>query len=126
MRSLFEKQDSLNTPVECFVFDAAKEIFPVRQHWHYFAEFIYILQGTVAVTADDRCFSVTEGEFMILHPSSVHSISAEGAEMPVYAVLKFDMGRFPRNASYAPSPAEIFRFAIITSTFTMILMAARG
>ena len=111
MHSLFEKQDSLNTPIECFIFDAAKEIFPVRQHWHYFAEFIYMQQGSVTVTADDRRFTVSEGELMILHPSSVHSISAEGTALPVYAVLKFDMGKFPRSASYAPSPAEIFRFA---------------
>ncbi len=111
MHSLFEKQDSLNTPIECFIFDASKEIFPVRPHWHYFAEFIFMLRGTVRVTADDCTYSVSEGECMILHPSSVHSIFASGDEMPVYAVLKFDMGKFPSNSSYAPSPAEIFRFA---------------
>ncbi len=45
MSGLFEKSDSLNTPIECFVFDAGQNIFPVKPHWHYFAEFIYMLDG---------------------------------------------------------------------------------
>ena len=42
MSGLFEKSDSLNTPIECFIFDTKREEFPVKPHWHYFAEFIYI------------------------------------------------------------------------------------
>ena len=114
MHSLFEKQDSLNTPIECFVFNAANEVFPVRPHWHYYAEFLFMLQGTAQVTVEDSRFTLSEGELMILHPSAVHSIFTADGTLPVYAVLKFDMGRFPRSASYAPSPSEIFRFARIS------------
>ncbi len=111
MVNLFEKQDSLNTPIECFVFDAASEIFPVKRHWHYFAEFIYMMKGSAEVTCNERSYTVNEGELIVLHPSSVHSIYSSGGGVPVYAVLKFDIARFPSNASYSPSPSEIFRFA---------------
>lgn len=111
MSSLFEKTASLNTPVECFIFDASKEDFPVRQHWHYFAEFIYMLSGTAVMTAGDSSYDIREGELMIFSPSCVHSISSKTEELPVYAVLKFDLGKFPSISSYSPSPASIFRYA---------------
>lgn len=111
MYYLFEKQDSLNTPVECFVFDAADEVFPIKPHWHYFAEFIFVMQGSILVTADDKSYTVREGEFIILHPSAVHSIFSGDGRLPVYAVIKFDPLKFPSHNSYAPSPADIFRFA---------------
>ncbi len=40
MSGLFEKSDSLNTPIECFIFDTKQEVFPVKTHWHYFAAII--------------------------------------------------------------------------------------
>ena len=41
MNSLFEYTDTLNAPYEAFLFDASKEVFPVRSHWHYFMEVMY-------------------------------------------------------------------------------------
>lgn len=111
MHYLFEKQDSLNNPIECFVFDASKEIFPVRPHWHYFAELIFMLRGSAEMTSDDRTYTVREGDLIIFHPSSVHSIFASDGSCPLYAVFKFDLLKFPSIVSYAPSSADIFRYA---------------
>ena len=112
MHYLFEKQDSLNNPIECFVFDASGGNFPVRPHWHYFAEFIFMLRGSAEMTSDDHTYIVKEGDFMIFPPSSVHSIFPDdGGSSPRYAVLKFDLLKFPSVVSYAPSPADIFRYA---------------
>lgn len=111
MHYLFEKQDILNNPIECFIFDASKGIFPVRPHWHYFAELIFMLRGSAEMTSDDRTYIVQEGDFIIFHPSSVHSIFSNDGSCPLYAVFKFDLLRFPSIVSYAPSPADIFRFA---------------
>jgi AraC-like DNA-binding protein len=111
MSNLFEKTASLSTPIECFVFDAAEEEFPVKPHWHYFAEFIYMLRGTASMTADGDSFTAKAGELVIFPPSCVHSISPAGGEMPVYSVLKFDLGKFPSISSYSPSPAAMFRYA---------------
>ena len=56
MNGLFEKSDSLNTPVECFIFNAEREAFPVKPHWHYFAEFIYILEGRAEMRCGDSSY----------------------------------------------------------------------
>lgn len=111
MHDLFEKADSLNNPIECFVYDAAKEEFPVKMHWHYFAEFIYMLHGSAEMTADNHTYLVREGDLMIFAPACVHSILAVNGELPVYAVLKFDLSKFPSISSYSPSPSGIFRYA---------------
>ena len=103
MQNLFEKQDSLNMPVECFIFDSSREVFPVKPHWHYFAEFIYMQKGSAVITAEGESYTVNEGEFMLLHPSAVHSIFPENEELPVYAVLKFDLVKFRSHSSYSPT-----------------------
>ena len=111
MHNLFERQHSLNDPIECFVFDASKEVFPVKPHWHYFAEFIYMCEGEAEVTADDKSYIMKEGSFIAIHPSAVHAILPVGDTLPVYEVFKFDLLRFPSQTSYAPSPVDIFRYA---------------
>lgn len=112
MQNLFEKTASLNEPIECFLFDAANEVFPVKPHWHYFAECIYMLHGSAEMTADSRTESVREGEFVIFPPSCVHGIHADSDVLPVFAGMKFDLGKFPSISSYSPSPARIFRAAL--------------
>lgn len=111
MHYLFEKQDSLNDPIECFIFDASKEVFPVRPHWHYFAEIIFMLRGSAEITCDETTCIVREGELMILYPSSVHSIFSVDDVLPRYAVFKLDLLKFPSVSLHAPSPKDIFRFA---------------
>lgn len=111
MKYLFEKQDSLNTPVECFVFDASREMFPIKPHWHYFAEFIFMLKGSAEMNCNDKTYIVNEGEFIIMNPSSVHSIFSNQEELPIYAVLKFDLAKFPSTASNALSLTDIFKYA---------------
>lgn len=111
MHYLFEKQDSLDTPIECFVYDASKGVFPVRPHWHYFAEFIFMLRGSAEITCDGSTYIVHEGDFIVIHPSAVHSVFSVGGNYPLYAVLKLDLLKFPSIVSYAPSPVDIFKYA---------------
>lgn len=111
MHNLFEQVHSLNEPIECFLFDAANEEFPVKPHWHYFAEFIYMKRGTVRMTANDQSFTASPGDLVLFPPSAVHSITAEDDTMPVFAAFKFDLGKFPSRSSYSPSPLSIFRYA---------------
>ena len=111
MYYLFEKDDSLNNPIECFVYDAAKYIFPVKQHWHYFAEVVYMLRGMAGVTADDKEFIVQEGDLVLIYPSSVHSMFSLDGNPPAYAVLKYDTAQFASISSYTPSLSNIYRYA---------------
>ena len=111
MNGLFEKSDSLNTPIECFIFNAEREAFPVKPHWHYFAEFIYMLEGQAEMRCGDSSYILNKGEMIIFHPSAVHSIYPSGSGLPIYAVLKFDINRFNLTPAYAPKIRSIFQYA---------------
>ena len=52
MKPYFEYSDTLNSPYEAFIFEAEhSEIFPVRSHWHYFMEILYLIEGQAYVEA---------------------------------------------------------------------------
>ena len=111
MYYLFEKSDSLNTPIECFIFDTASENFPVKPHWHYFEEVIFMLEGSAEMHTGDSSFILDEGEMIYFHGKSVHSIYAAGSSQIRYAVLKFDINKFIAVSDYAPKLRSIFRSA---------------
>lgn len=111
MYYLFEKSDSLNTPVECFVFNASTEAFPVRPHWHYFYEIIYMLEGTAEMHCDGKTYILGEDDMIIFHSRSVHSIFAAEQGALRYAVLKFDINKFTASSDYAPKLRYIFKNA---------------
>lgn len=111
MQNLYEQSDMLNEPIECFRFDAKNEVFPVKAHWHYFAEMIYMRSGRAIMTANGKSDLVSAGDLMIFPPSAVHMITAPEGELPVYEGLKFDLSKFPSRSSYSPSPNSIFRYA---------------
>ena len=111
MYSLFEKQDSLNNPIECFLYNAAEYGLPIKPHWHYFAELIYMLEGAAEITVDSGSYIVRKGELLLLHPSVVHSFMSADGGLPVFAGLKFDLLQFPGNTSYAPPPTDLFKYA---------------
>ena len=111
MHSLFEKQDSLNSPIEAFISDTSYMVFPVRPHWHYFVEVILVLEGKAEITCDDRSYIVSAGEFILLTPLSVHSVYSVEQTPPRFAGIKFDPAKFPNTTSYAPSVSNILRYA---------------
>lgn len=111
MHYLFEKNDSLNTPVECFVFDASCEYFPVKSHWHYFEEIIYMLEGSAEMYSNEKKYILNEGDMIFFHSKAVHSIYANGGGALKYAVLKFDINRFTMTSDYAPRLRDIFKCA---------------
>lgn len=93
MNSLFEYTDTLNAPYEAFLFDSEQAVFPVRSHWHYFVEAMYVLEGKAAVTCDSENFILEPNQVFIFPPTSIHSInSADGNPIKFYG-LKFDLGQ---------------------------------
>lgn len=108
---LFEESDALENPIECFVFDASREIFPVRPHWHYFAEILYMLEGAAELHAGEERYVLNEGELFLIHPTAVHSIYSADGGAPKYAVIKFDINRLSLTPAYAPKLRSIFRYA---------------
>ena len=52
MQYLFEYHDTLDSPYEAFLYDTSQMAFPIRSHWHYFMELIYMKEGTALIECD--------------------------------------------------------------------------
>lgn len=109
MHALFEVSDTLNMPFECFIFDAAKEDFPIRPHWHYFAEIIYVLEGTAEMYDNHVKYIVPKDGFIFFHPKTIHSIFPVDDKPLKYVVLKIDINRLSATPSYAPKLTNIIK-----------------
>lgn len=114
MNTLFEYADKLNNPYECFLFDAHKAVFPVRSHWHYFAEIIYVIEGDAIVNCNDDSFIVGPDELFIFPPTSVHSIYASTYGPLKYYVLKFDLSQL--NGAIHSTEAGNINFSSLAPT----------
>ena len=111
MNFLYENHDVLNAPYEAFLFDASKETFPVRPHWHYFVEIIYMIEGNAFFEINQQEYLASVGDLIFLHAGDVHAIYA-AAEMPLkYLVLKFDSNRLSINSNYTPKLSAILQYA---------------
>ncbi len=102
MQHLFEYSDTLNSPYETFLFDTTVTPFPVRPHWHYFMEIIYMYEGTGLIECNGNSYKVSEGDLIVFHPEAIHSIYAE-KNMPLkFEVLKFDVNKLYTENIYTP------------------------
>lgn len=109
MHSLFEVSDTLNMPFECFIYDTAKDPFPIRPHWHYFSEMIYVLEGTAEIYDNHISYTVPTDGFIFLHPKTIHSIYAVDDKPLKYAVIKVDINRLSATPSYSPKLTNIIK-----------------
>lgn len=102
MHCLFEQGDMLNSPYEAFIFDTSKMSFPVRQHWHYYMEILYMLEGTALITCGEKEYILQPHDMIALPPKELHGIYATTNEALRYYVLKFDLNRFRENIYFIP------------------------
>ena len=109
MNQLFEYGDMVNIPIQCFYFSSESQYFPVRSHWHYYMEIIYMLEGTADVTVDSKEYKVSPGDLILFHPQSVHSVYAD--EPVHYAVFKFDINVLNMYPGSSLKLRNIFRNA---------------
>ena len=126
MKNLYEDSDILNSPVEAFLFDIQKYVFPVEAHWHYYIELIYILKGAVCVTCNQKTYALQEGQLIFLPPQAVHSIySSSGKKQQVrYYVLKFDANRVHLSGEYLPKISTVFRSIAAADQFPIVFSQA--
>lgn len=111
MNYLYEESNILNSPYEAFLFDTAKEKFPILAHWHYFMEIIYILEGFAFITANQQDYILEPKDIIIFYPQVIHSISFASNTPLKYAVLKFDINQISITSSYSPKLNIIFKHA---------------
>lgn len=102
MQYLFEYADSMNSPYEAFTYDTSFMPFPIRSHWHYFMEIIYMTEGTALVENNGRTYAVEPGDVILFHPESIHAIY-NATNVPLkYEVLKFDVNKLYAENDYLP------------------------
>lgn len=111
MNTLYEKCDSLNSPIECFMDYGSRCSFPIKPHWHYFMEIIYIFEGNAEVRSGSTVISAGRGDMALFHPKAVHSISSDSPDDLRYGVIKLDINCINMTADYAPKFRSIFSFA---------------
>jgi AraC-like DNA-binding protein len=106
----------MNSPYEAFVFDASKTTFPVRPHWHYFMEIIYMKEGQAMFECDGTTYVLEKGDLIIFYPESVHAVYAVAGFPIVYDVLKFDVNKLHAPNSYTPRLGAIIQAARANSS----------
>ncbi|MGN0377349.1 MAG: AraC family transcriptional regulator [Suilimivivens sp.] len=102
MQYLFEYSDTLNSPYEAFLYDTSTMNFPIRPHWHYFMEIIYMKEGTGLIECNGKSYIVEAGDMILFHPEAVHAIYTATNLALKYEVLKFDVNKLYTENSYAP------------------------
>lgn len=91
MNNLYEYIDPIVSPYEAFCCDSGTSRLPIPAHWHYYAELLYILEGTVRVTIDHVVSENPPGSVVLFPPRCVHAIGfADRRERLRYHVVKFD------------------------------------
>ncbi|WP_054742036.1 helix-turn-helix transcriptional regulator [Cellulosilyticum ruminicola] len=111
MSALLEKSDLINTPIECFYFHSNKDSLPVKPHWHYYMEILYVINGVAQIDLDNASYVLHSGGMILLHPKTVHAISSNH-DFPLYMVgIKLDISHMHLTTDYAPKLRSIFRFA---------------
>lgn len=111
MNVLMEQQNTLQSPYEAFLYDTQYAPFPIKTHWHYFMELIYMETGTAIITCDNQEYVVQPGDMVLFHPQSMHSIDTQEGNL-TYSVLKFDINSLHINSSYTPHLGSIFKSAV--------------
>lgn len=107
MQYLFEYGDMLTSPYEAFIVDSATQYFPVRPHWHYYTEIIYMLEGTAMAECDEKTYILEVGQLILFHPKAIHSLYSTNAEPILYVALKFDTNTLSVANSYTPKLSTI-------------------
>lgn len=102
MQYLFEYKDAITTPYEAFIQDTRTDYFPVKPHWHYFVELIYILEGSTMADCNNVSYILETGDLILFPPKSVHSIYSTKWAPLRYAVIKFDANNLTISNSYTP------------------------
>ncbi len=111
MNYLYEHSDMLNRPYEAFVIDTLRDDFPVRPHFHHYVEIIYMIEGNIFASSDDREYYLNEGDVLLFFGDSIHSMSASSVRGARYAVIKFDASRLAVSTSFTPKPATMLNAA---------------
>ena len=101
---MFEYIDIINKPYDIYMDDF---LYPVKAHWHYYAEILYLTEGSVVVEFDTYSVTLLPGELLFIYPKKIHSLhlpadAPADAPTPRLAIIKFDLNEL--NLSRVQTP----------------------
>ncbi|MBR6898197.1 MAG: helix-turn-helix transcriptional regulator [Lachnospiraceae bacterium] len=108
MAELFEYSDRLTSPVEAFICTNDTITLPVKGHWHYFLELLYVRSGCISVTCNERTYELGAGKMILIPPQSIHSIFCDEGAGFNYSCLKFSAMRIQPSEGYLPNLTKLF------------------
>jgi AraC-type DNA-binding domain-containing proteins len=111
MNYLFEEINVLTSPYEAFLSGTKHGNFPIKAHWHYYMEIIFIIKGTSLINCNNKEYILEPGDLILFHPQAVHSIFSASNEPLKYGVLKFDISNLRITSNYTPKLSSIFKCA---------------
>lgn len=111
MQYLFEYGDMMTSPYEAFIMDSALQYFPVRPHWHYYTELIYMLEGTAMAECDKKSYIVEPDQLILFQSKTIHALYSTSSEPVRYIVLKFDANTLSVANSYTPKLSTVLSTA---------------
>ena len=103
MPELFEYSDKLNSPVEAFYCSPDTLKLPVKAHWHYFIEFLYMKSGSVSISCNETEYMLNEGELLLIPPRTIHTIYKKDSAPYYYSCVKFSINRIQPIEDYLPN-----------------------
>lgn len=125
MNYLFEEINVLISPYEAFIAGTKYGNFPIKAHWHYYMEIIFILKGTSLINCNNKEYILEAGDLILFHPQVVHSIFSASNEPLKYGVLKFDINNLHINSNYTPKLSSVFKCAI-DNPYAAILISSKA
>ncbi len=127
MNKLYEYLDTVHSPYEAFVMETASSFFPVRKHWHYFIELLYVKKGQIEAVCDGKWYSLHVGDLLVCHSQAIHEFlpsrdPATGEIIPgQYLVIQCDLNALNTNSNYVPKFRYIFQAARQMSECKVVL-----
>ena len=89
-------------------------------HMHDAIEFIYVVEGSIKVSYDDKDFVAFPGDLILFRSRGIHCMYTEGCEKNNYYVLKISLDFLTKIFNPSTSQRILLRFLVFDSNFKYI------
>ena len=110
MNEMYENINLLDVPYDIFIQTTTTDVFPIRAHWHYFFEILYVQAGQITVECQHDSYLVKKGEFILIPPKNIHCIHKDNNLNTTYLVIKFDDKQLNTNGTTHVKLTYLFRY----------------
>ena len=107
MNATFQYNDTPNVFFNALTYDAEKQVFPIPEHWHYYTEFLFVIEGTAEIECYGKKYCVSAGDLIIIYAKNVHSIASVQKPLKFYAI-KFDLYSLDCYGNMLSYPITLF------------------